>query len=496
MSGCVNRLRVLRPGFIKRCFSFLPRCCREALPSENVASLGSIRSVTLLAAFVILGASVPLAGAATLPDENSDGTLVEKRPDIIYVISDDQAWNDYSFMGHEHIETPNIDKLARESRLFTRGYVPDSLCRPSLATMITGLYPHQHGIVGNDPPPVIKPGQKFGSRGGSYRQPEYQQQIERFLQLHIDQVETLPERLKPLGYASYQTGKWWEGNHARGGFDDGMTHGDHNRGGRHGDVGLKIGREGLQPIADFMQKTKANGKPYFLWYAPFLPHTPHTPPKKLFEKYLKVAPSEPVAKYWAMCEWFDQTVGDLRELVAEHGDPENTIIVYVCDNGWINQLDASRYAPKSKRSQYDGGIRTPIMIHWPSRLTPKNDEVHLASSIDLVPTVMSLVGLPEDSSLPGIDLSSDEAVFGRNAIFGEILEHDIVSLDNPETSLMYRWVIEGNIKLIEPWASHLPDAPVELYDLAEDPMEEKNLASKKPEVVAALKARLDGVWPE
>ncbi len=68
-------------------------------------------------------------------------------PDIIYILSDDQAYTDYSFMGHQHIRTPNLDQLAKESRLFTRGYVPDSLCRPSLATIITGLYPHQHGSL-------------------------------------------------------------------------------------------------------------------------------------------------------------------------------------------------------------------------------------------------------------------------------------------------------------------------------------------------------------
>ncbi|MCA9133230.1 MAG: sulfatase-like hydrolase/transferase, partial [Planctomycetales bacterium] len=74
----------------------------------------------------------------------------DRQPDIVFVIADDQAWSDYGFMGHPHIETPQLDRLAQESLLFTRGYVPSSLCRPSLATIISGLYPHQHGIVGND----------------------------------------------------------------------------------------------------------------------------------------------------------------------------------------------------------------------------------------------------------------------------------------------------------------------------------------------------------
>ena len=75
-----------------------------------------------------------------------------KQPNIVLIISDDQAWTDYSFMGHKTIETPNIDRLSKESLLFKRGYVPTSLCCPSLASIITGLYPHQTKITGNEPP--------------------------------------------------------------------------------------------------------------------------------------------------------------------------------------------------------------------------------------------------------------------------------------------------------------------------------------------------------
>src|SRR6516225_7939990 len=73
-------------------------------------------------------------------------------PNIVMIIGDDQAWGDYGFMGHEHIKTPFLDKLASEGLVFKRGYVPSSLCRASLATMITGLFPHQHKITSNDPP--------------------------------------------------------------------------------------------------------------------------------------------------------------------------------------------------------------------------------------------------------------------------------------------------------------------------------------------------------
>ena len=412
-------------------------------------------------------------------------------PDVVYILGDDQAWSDYGFMGHAHIKTPNLDRLAKESLLYTRGYVPDSLCRPSLATMISGLYPHQHGIVGNDPPPsnVGK-----GGRGGQYRDAAYQKDIEKYLSLHIDKLETLPDRLKKLGYTSFQSGKWWEGNFSRGGFDAGMTHGDHNKGARHGDKGLEIGRTTMKPIEEFVAGAKQANKPYFLWYAPMLPHTPHDPPADLLEKYKPLAPTEPIAKYWAMCERFDNSIGELLKIIEQNGRPENTLIVFTCDNGWINLPNQSAYAPKSKRSQYDGGIRTPILFHWPSKIKPLRNETDLACTIDLVPTVMSLVGLQPDSNLPGVDLSNSANAASRGPLFGAIFEHDIVDMDNPRSSLMYRWAIEGHTKLIVPDPTQVPKGTVELYDLAADPWENKNLADLQSDSVGSLRQKLDAWW--
>lgn len=173
----------------------------------------------------------------------------EKRPNVIMILSDDQAWGDYSFMNHPHIQTPRLDELAKSSLTFTRGYVPDSLCRPSLATIISGLYPDQHGIVGNDPPvpeALTQRRPKLGP-GAIYRDPEYVAVRNAFLS-HADQMTTLPEYLKPHGYRSLQTGKWWAGHYSRGGFDEGMTSGNFAQDGRHCDVGLDVGRKDIAPM--------------------------------------------------------------------------------------------------------------------------------------------------------------------------------------------------------------------------------------------------------
>ncbi|MCA9073501.1 MAG: sulfatase-like hydrolase/transferase, partial [Planctomycetaceae bacterium] len=413
-------------------------------------------------------------------------------PNVLLIISDDQAWGDYSFMGHPHIQTPNLDRLAAESLTFTRGYVSDSLCRPSLATIVTGLSPHQHGIVGNDPPP---PDELADQPKGKQRQsPLYRQRQLEYLH-HIDRVPTIAGMLgDELGYLSHQSGKWWEGHYRRGGFTHGMTHGDRSRGGRHGDDGLTIGREGLQPVFDFIELAQNEERPFLAYYAPFLPHTPHNPPQRLLDKYRNKTPHLPVAKYWAMCEWFDETVGELLDHLDEQGLAEDTLVLYVTDNGWINDTQASRYAPRSKRSQYDGGIRTPIMVRWPGHVEPNMDRQHLASSVDLVPTILAATGLEPTDEMQGINLLDAEAVATRQAIYGEIFEHDIVDMTDPVPSLRYRWIIDGQWKLIVPHADREPDAKTELFRITQDDYELRDAAADYPQVVQELTAKLNDWW--
>ena len=305
---------------------------------------------------------------------------------------------------------------------------------------------------------------------------------------HMEAVVTLPRLLKENGYQSLQTGKWWQGDFTRGGFTDGMT-----KGGRHGDEGLTIGRKSMVPITTFMDKCVAAKSPFMVWYAPLLPHDPHTPPDRLLEKYKNKTDSIHIAKYWAMIEWFDETVGQLMDGLKERGQLENTIVVYVADNGWIQSPDNTRYAPKSKQSQYDGGLRTPIMVHWPKEIAAKMSD-DLAQSIDLLPTLRSALGLPMDKSLPGINLLDEAAVASRKTVFGECFTHNSNDLDVPEKSLRWRWVIDGNMKLIVPNLAVEPKAEIELYQLDTDPTEVQNLAASQSEKVAVLRKKMDSWW--
>ncbi len=409
-------------------------------------------------------------------------------PNVLMLIGDDQAWTDYGFMGNKVIQTPHLDKLATEGLVFKHGYVPSSLCRPSLATMITGLYPHQHGIMSNDPPyPANVP-------------PAQRTKNEKYLAdrgAMVAQFEKSPNLAKLLGdkgYLSHQSGKWWEGNACRcGGFTEAMTVGDPTKGGRHGDVGLKIGREGLQPVFDFLDKAKTDGKPFYAWYAPMMPHSPHNPPERLLKKYIDKTPSIHVAKYWAMCEWFDETIGEILAKLEKNGQAENTIVIYLHDNGWTQDPDSPQYGPKSKQSQYDGGLRTPVIIKWPGKVKP-GESPALANSIDLAPTILAATGAKPTAEMQGLNLLDAEAVKKRDTTYGEIFLHTAADIVKPGPNLRFRWVIEGNWKLIVPDAINEPKAVVELYDLAKDPHETMNLAEKNPEKVTELSKKLNAWW--
>jgi uncharacterized sulfatase len=272
-----------------------------------------------------------------------------------------------------------------------------------------------------------------------------------------------------------------------------MTVGEEDQGGRHGDAGLKIGRETLEPVYDFIGQARREAKPFFLWYAPMMPHDPHTPPERLLAKYRNLAPSPAIAKYWAMVEWFDETVGQLLAHLEREGLAANTIVAYVADNGWITDPQTGRYAPKSKQSPYDGGLRTPILLRWPGRLRPQASP-HLASSVDLMPTLLRACGVKPPPDLPGIDLLDPGALQRRSSLAGACFTHDAVDLDRPVLSLRWRWGVDGWWKLIVPDGGNEPAGTVELYDLAADPLETQNLAAFKPERVARMRSQLDAWW--
>ncbi len=412
------------------------------------------------------------------------------QPNVVLILSDDQSYTDYSFMGHPHIETPHLDQLASESALFRRGYVPTALCRPALMTLATGLYSHQNKTTGNNPAATPENAAHAKRTGKA---------IHEMLISHIDETGSIAQWLGDAGYVSHQSGKWWEGSYQRGGFTEGMTRGYPEKGGRHGDDGLKIGRDGMEPVFDFIDRSVADDKPFFVWYAPFLPHTPHNPPARLLDKYKAKNLPDAIARYYANCEWLDETVGQLMGHLDESGIDENTLVIYVTDNGWI-QTEAKGYAPRSKRSPNEGGTRNPIMFRWLGQIQPA-DRPELCTSLDIIPTILAATGAEGPHDFPGLNLLPElksKTPIARDTLYGESFAHDIADIENPQASLLYRWVIKGYDKLLltydgAPGKMKYPPqgGEAQLYDLSKDPGETNNLASAQPEKVKVLSALLD-----
>lgn len=419
----------------------------------------------------------------------------ETRPNVVFILSDDQGWEDYGFMGNDVVRTPHLDALAAESLLFERGYVVSPLCRPSLASMVTGLHPHEHGVVGNDVSPARKRARNAEDRP---------------VRAAFHEMPSLIRFLVERGYLAFQSGKWWEGSWKDGGFTHGMTHGDPVKGGRHGDVGLKIGREGMAPIEAFFDTAAEEGKPFFLWYAPFLPHTPHNPPADLLAHYEAQGLTEGTANYYAMCEWFDQTCGELTASLDRRGIRENTLIVYVCDNGWRAADDSKiplpegwwpDYAPKSKGSPYELGIRTPIFFALPGKIEPRR-AAGMASSLDLFPTIAALCGFKVPEDLPGIDLTTET----REEVVGAAYSIHNMTPGDPFATLQYSWLRSGDWKFLRRHDGldttrfitvHEWDrVPLQLFDLSQDPDETTNLADRHPDLVESFQATLNQTFPK
>jgi len=400
----------------------------------------------------------------------SAGKGERRPPNVVMIIGDDMGWGDFGFMGHPVIRTPRIDGLAKESAVFPKGYVPTSLCRASLATLLTGLFPHQHRICCNDPPAGVD-----------------RTEMHPFMR----SAPALPRVLAKAGYRSLQTGKFWEGNFANAGFTDGETTDKDRHIARA--PRPQIGRATMQPIYDFVDRNQK--QPFFVWYAPMMPHRPHNPPERLLKRYLAKDRPRNYSLYFAMCEWFDETVGQLLDHLVKRRLVDNTFIVFANDNGWVQPVgkadDKGAFgAERGKRSPYDMGIRTPFLLKLPG-VTRAGRYEDLVSTVDLAPTILRACNVDVPRDMQGVsllDVARGKGRLERTAVFGEIYTHTASKLGAPNLDVTHRWVRQGDWKLIQ----HLTDKKgVELFDLGRDPHERANVAEKNPERVKELRARIE-----
>jgi len=312
-------------------------------------------------------------------------TDAQTQPNIILIIADDVGYEDLGCTGNASVKTPNIDKLAREGMRFTNAYVTSSSCSPSRIGIITSRYPHNTGAAElHTPAPAHLP--------------------------------FFPASLKQSGYYTAQLGKWHEGPATKAAYDTLIS-------------SVTLNGEGGEDQWISLLRNRPKNKPFFFWLAPSDAHrewqpnsfaTPTNPDSVLVPPTL-VNTSETrkdLAAYYDEISRLDYYIGELQSAIAEEGIANNTVIIFLSDNG--------RPFPGSKTRLYDTGVKTPLIIKWPGKVKQELCS-SLVSTIDIAPTILYWAGIKPPASFQGRSfnklLTSPNSEF-RHYIFTEHNWHD------------------------------------------------------------------------
>lgn len=446
---------------MNRTRDFLRALMGAATPRLHVAAPIEVRlaptSGHALIAALVFG-SAAFAAAPTRP------------PNIVIILSDDQGYADVSFNPHhpKEVSTPHLDALARGGVICTQGYISGNVCSPTRAGLMTGRYQQRAGIY-------------TAGEGGS----------------GLPLTEKIfPQFLKPAGYVCGAFGKWHLGltreySPAARGFDE--FYGFLGRG-AHPYFDLAVPDHpiyrGLEPIADKGYLTtrltdeavafigRHKDKPFYVHLAYNAVHAPAEAPEEDIRKFNTGNKARDVLM--AMLLHLDQGVGRVVAALKQAGVFENTLVVFLTDNGGSRAMSANNAPLRGNKQQnYEGGVRTPFVVSWPAQLKAGTTCAVPVISLDLLPTALAAAGLP---------MPVDKPFDGRNilpALKGEVQtlhEHLFWS----EGGASGEWAVRsGNWKLVaNPQRS-------ELFDLAADPAEASDLAAKHPGKVRELTALHD-----
>jgi arylsulfatase A-like enzyme len=432
--------------------------------SHTPTALCVLATMSLLPALEAIGQQQPPAPAA-------------RRANVVLIVADDLGHADIGAQGFsKDVRTPSIDSIASSGVRFTNAYVSAPVCSPSRAGFLTGRYQQRFGHEANPQP-------NFDGIFG----------------LPLDQV-TLADELKRAGYATGAVGKWHLGSPpefrpARRGFDEFFGF----LGGAHGYLGQRpAAAQGANAIrrndapvdekeylttaitreaVSFIDRHKA--APFFLYVPYNAVHTPQQVPPKYVEPFASVK-DEKRRLMLAMLAALDEGVGQILGKLRDTGLEENTLVVFISDNGGPTFGNASRNTPFRgiKGELWEGGIRVPFMLQWKGRLRPGQVIDHPVIALDLFPTSLAA---------SGVDPRPQPPLDGVNLL--PWLEGK--AQGRPHDTLYWRfkpqWAIrDGDYKLIAP-----RNAAPQLFDLSKDPGEKSDLSKDKPEVAKRLREKYD-----
>lgn len=418
----------------------------------------------------------------------------EKRPNVVHIVADDLGVMDVGFMGDERYRTPNLDRLASQSMVFTEGYAPAANCAPSRACVLTGQSPMYHGVY------TVS----SSERGRLKTRKIIPTPNTRFVS---DDHVLLTEVFNQEGYITASVGKWHLG-------EDPTTQGvDINiagtGGGGPGRAGyfspyenpnLPDGPEGeyltdrlSTEAIQFLEHHKE--QPFFLYLPFFSVHTPIQGKPELVAKYTDRDDVDP--EYAAMVESLDQNVGRVLAALNRLGLADDTIVVFTSDNGGIRKLSRQDPYRAGKGSYYEGGVRVPFTVRWPGVVKPGTKTDTPVTGLDFYPTYLDILGQKANKPLDGLSLLGllegsgtleKRPLFWHFPIYLEAYDPDTDDGRDP----LFR-TRPGSTMRYGKWKLHhyFEDMAYELYDLEADIGERNNLAEVKPGKLKELVAILD-----
>ncbi len=430
-------------------------------------------------------AAAPLARAAAQSGKT--------KPNVILVLLDDYGWKDSSIYGSEYYETPELDRLAREGMRFTQAYAACPVCSPTRASIMTGKYPARLHLTD------WIPGRKQWPTSKLLRV-EFEQQ------LPLAET-TVAEVLKPLGYRTANIGKWHLGGGEftpeHQGFD--VNVGGNERGGLGKFFGPfpVPGLEKTTPedyisdvltdrVEGFIEEAAQSKQPFFIYMPHYLTHLPLNAKAALVDKYKTkfAGKTWPDPTYAAMIEHFDQSLGRIRKRLESLGLAKDTVIIVTSDNGGLRHEGGNKRlitdnSPlrAGKGHLYEGGIREPLVVHWPGVTKPNSVSDAQVCSIDLLPTIAEIAGGRSPRGIDGlslVDLLRGGAAPKREALFWHYPHYS--NQGGPPAGA----VRKGDWKLIE----FYEDGRLELFNLKDDIGERRNLINKEPKRASELHALL------
>ena len=445
---------------------------------------------------------IPFIAILALSNCKSEDNSKEIKPNIIYILADDLGYHELGCYGQEVIETPNIDRLAREGMMFMNHYAGSNISAPSRCALLTGKH-SGHGWIRNN---------KVLPFEGNEPIPENE--------------ITIAEILKKAGYSTGAFGKWGlgyplsEGSPNKQGFDkfygyncQRHAHSYYTTYMRQNDDSVSLSGNLKKPFTDFSADIihsraiqfieESKDKPFFLYYPSTLPHNPfHQPDDEILDYYVNktgmlkgeaTKKDFSVPKYASMTARLDEHVGEVVAKLKELKILDNTLIIFSSDNGTALRENQDVYLKTGgnlhgrKGEVYEGGIKAPMIAYWNGTILPGTSSDHISAFWDVLPTLAELVNEEYHENIDGISFLP--TLLGKP---GEQNAHEYLYWERNQSQAIRK----GDMKAVISYDKKSGQQSVEIYNLAIDPFEENNLVETLPEIkeeflVLAKSARIE-----